>query len=251
MQVRSVGAPPRRHLMLDFAGILIATISQRIGAREVVSTISAGDSLRCGKVGRNRQANRIQTRKRNDVAGERQTRVAGKRVVNNQRRAGSVFRLREIALAFQQRRHRHVLRQIGFLTIAFHRRPEERAIFSAVNFRDHHPSTKRCRIVVERSIRPRRARPVQKKVIGQPIRLPRGAHGGAMPIVAAGFQIGIEHATAGAPHLGVISIALQLHLLHRFHRRNDHGAVLKVGNRHAIQQIVIAAHRSTGHADLR
>ena len=72
-----------------------------------------------------------------------------------------------------------------------------------------------------------------------------------MDFIGAGAQERVERAAAGAAHLGVVGVGLHLHLRHGFLRRNDHGAIGGVGDRDAIERVVVAAHRSAGDRDLR
>lgn len=47
-----------------------------------------------------------------------------------------------------------------------------------------------------------------------------------MEIVATGAEQHIEDTASGPSHCGVVSAFLQLHFLHGFDGRNNHGAIL-------------------------
>ena len=55
---------------------------------------------------------------------------------------------------------------------------------------------------------------------------------------------GVEHAAAGAAHLGVVGADLHLHFFDRLDVRDDDGAVAQVGDRDALERVVVAAARA-------
>ena len=59
----------------------------------------------------------------------------------------------------------------------------------------------------------------------------------------------VEHAAAGAAHLGVIGVDLDLQLLDRLEHRDDDGAVPEVGGRDAVHGVVVAAQRSAAEGE--
>ena len=63
------------------------------------------------------------------------------------------------------------------------------------------------------------------------------------PLVRAVAVDHIEHPAAGAAHLGVVGVRLDLHLLHRLERRDDHRPVPEVGHRDPVHGVVVAAQR--------
>ena len=72
-----------------------------------------------------------------------------------------------------------------------------------------------------------------------------------MQFVASGLQSCIEDASAGAAHLRVVRVSLDLHFLRGFDGRNDHRTVHAVGDRNIVNEVVIPSDWSAGDADLR
>ena len=68
-----------------------------------------------------------------------------------------------------------------------------------------------------------------------------------MEIVRAGLRRHVHDATAGAPHFGVVGVDLDLHVLDRFNRRIGRGAILQVGDREPVNEVVVGAHRPAAH----
>ena len=71
------------------------------------------------------------------------------------------------------------------------------------------------------------------------------------PGVRAAAMDHIEHAAAGAPHLGVVGVRLHLHLLDRLERRDDDGAVAEIGDGDAVHGVVVAAQRPAAERQQR
>ena len=63
----------------------------------------------------------------------------------------------------------------------------------------------------------------------------------AVKVVASGARRDVEHAAAGATHLGVVGVDLHFHVLERLDRRVEDRAAPQLSDRHAIDQIVIRA----------
>ncbi len=72
-----------------------------------------------------------------------------------------------------------------------------------------------------------------------------------MQFVASGLQGRIENAAAGASHLRVVGVGLNLDFLRSFDRGNDDRAVHAVGDRNIVNEVVVPSNRSAGDADLR
>jgi hypothetical protein len=68
-------------------------------------------------------------------------------------------------------------------------------------------------------------------------------------LVHAGARGHVDDTAAGASHLRVVRVDLHLHFLHRFHARIGRGAVLEVGHRKAIHEVVVRADRAAAHRD--
>ena len=70
---------------------------------------------------------------------------------------------------------------------------------------------------------------------------------------AVGARLGrhVHHAAAGASHLGVVGVDLDLHVLHGFDRRVGRRAVLQVGDGEPVDQVVVGAHRAAAHRHRR
>ena len=73
----------------------------------------------------------------------------------------------------------------------------------------------------------------------------------AVEHVGAGPGGHVEDAAAGAAHLGVVGVDLNLHLLDRFDRRVEHGAAAQLGDRDAVEQVVVGPHAATAHRHAR
>ena len=61
----------------------------------------------------------------------------------------------------------------------------------------------------------------------------------------------IEHAAAGAAHLGVVGVHLHLHFFERLDRWVEHGAAAQFGDRHAVEQVVVGAHAAAAQRHAR
>ncbi len=73
----------------------------------------------------------------------------------------------------------------------------------------------------------------------------------AVEVVGARLRGDVEHAAAGAAHLGVVGVDLDLHFLDRFDRRVQHRAADQLGDRHAVEQVVVGAHAAAAERDDR
>ena len=67
----------------------------------------------------------------------------------------------------------------------------------------------------------------------------------AVELVGPGPRRHVEHAAAGAAHLGVVGVDLDLHFLDRLDGRVQHGAAGQLGDRHAVEQVVVGADAAT------
>ena len=73
----------------------------------------------------------------------------------------------------------------------------------------------------------------------------------AVELVGARLGRDVEHAAAGAAHLGVVGVDLDLDLLDRFDRRVQHRAAAQLGDRHAVEQVVVGADAAAAERDER
>ena len=67
--------------------------------------------------------------------------------------------------------------------------------------------------------------------------------------IRTGAQRRVEDAAAGSAHLGVIGVDLDLQVFERLDRRVGAGAVAQVGDRHAVQRVVVAAPRAAAERE--
>src|ERR1039457_3412804 len=91
--------------------------------------------------------------------------------------------------------------------------------------------------------------PVREVSIGQPRLHPGVTENSAMQLVGARLEEQVEGSPSRASHLGVIGVDLKFDLLYGFDRRDDHGAMRRVRDRNAIEQIIIAGNRSARDRD--
>ena len=61
----------------------------------------------------------------------------------------------------------------------------------------------------------------------------------------------VEDAAGGVPHVGLVGLGLHLELFHGLHRRRNGGTIRQIGNRHAFNQVAIAAARAAAERELR
>ena len=186
----------------------------------------------------------------NDVSGKRVAHddaVDGpgrQRVVDGHQLAGGVARLREIAGALGRRRQRqHVVARAALLVVVG-AEPEERLVF------DDRTADRTCPVVVvlRRILQPR---PLRKKQ--RPRRRTRLAdeQRAAVPRIRPRAGRGVEDAARRVPHVGLVGLGLHLQLFHRLHRRRDGRAIGQVGDRHAFNQVAVAAPRAAAERQLR
>ena len=83
------------------------------------------------------------------------------------------------------------------------------------------------------------------------VHLPRTTlvEGAAGPVVRAAAVDHVEHAAAGAAHLGIVGVDLDLQFLDRLEHGDDDGAVPEVGGRDAVHGVVVAAERSAAQRE--
>ena len=186
----------------------------------------------------------------NDVAGKRVAHddsVDGprrQRVVDGDQLAGGVARLREIAGALGRRRQRqHVVARAALLVVVG-AEPEERPVLDDRTTDRTGPVV----VVLRRILQPRPLRKEQR-----PRRRTRLAdeQRAAVPGVRPRAGRGVEDAARRVPHVGLVGLGLHLQLFHRLHRRGDGRAIGQVGDRHAFDQVAVAAPRAAAERQLR
>ena len=64
-------------------------------------------------------------------------------------------------------------------------------------------------------------------------------------LVGPGPRRHVEHAAAGPAHLGVVGVDLDLHFFDRLDRRVQHRAADQLGDRHAVEQVVVGPDAAT------
>ena len=73
----------------------------------------------------------------------------------------------------------------------------------------------------------------------------------AMKLVRARLRGDIENAASGAAHFRIVGVDLDFHFLERFNRRIEHGPAAQLGDRYAVEQVVVRAHAATAHRNAR
>ena len=69
--------------------------------------------------------------------------------------------------------------------------------------------------------------------------------------VRSGARRGVEHAAGRVAHVGFVGLGLDPHFLDRFDRRHDGRAIDEVGDRHAFEQVAVAAARAAAEREVR
>ena len=181
---------------------------------------------------------------RNGVVGERQVR---QRIVNSDRRRPGGGR-RKIAVALSLRREHDAGRIArGDVVVVLRGEPEEGPV---LHDRAAEPRTRRVprRVLlpVQGDARGVIRRALLERFLAEVV--VRGAPDGprleerrAVEVVRSRPQGRVEHAAARAPHFRVVGVHLHLHIVERFDRGVRDRAVGQVGDRHAVQRVVVAA----------
>jgi hypothetical protein len=125
---------------------------------------------------------------------------------------------------------------------------EEGLILAVVDVWNHHGSAYRSGIRVIRG-RVGCAGSVGVRMRG-PVGLARLAVKRAMQGVRSTLQYGVEDASARTRDLCVVGVGLQLYLLRSFEGRDDDGAVVRVRNRHAIDEVIVRSDGAAGDRNL-
>src|SRR5262249_30744009 len=73
----------------------------------------------------------------------------------------------------------------------------------------------------------------------------------SVKVAGPGFQCCVEHAAARAPHLGIVGVHLNLDVFEGFNCGVRRRAIPHVGDRNAVQRVVIAAPCSASERDQR
>ena len=188
------------------------------------------------QVGHERARHRVDPAGRDDVARERLAAVAvgvaGERVVDHLELAVRREGLREVAGLLTVGRQPQVAVAGGVGAVALGRRPEERPVAD-----DRTADAAAAQVEIGIGER-RRAGEV---VLGHPPLRTVLVEAAAVPLVGARLGGGVERAAAGASRLRVVGVDLHGHVLQRFDGRIGRGAVQHVGDRHAVDQVVVAA----------
>ena len=72
-----------------------------------------------------------------------------------------------------------------------------------------------------------------------------------MKIVGSGFHQRVEHTATSARHFGVVGVGLNLDFLNGFQGRDNDRAIIGIGDRNTIEQVIVAANRAAGDGDHR
>ena len=243
--------------MIQLGRLLRGARRQQSGLRQIGRAVRRRGGLRLDVGRRNGQTHGIQPVVGNDIAHERLpcagTAHANRtfRIVDHVQPAAGRFALREIADPLQCR-GRGKLRGVRLcIVVAFPGQPEERPVLAVVDLGDPHRAAETRSKSPVRLLGQRNAGRVVEEIVGRPTGLAHGPEQAAVPLVGARFQVGVEHAAAGARHFRVIGIGLNLDLFHGFQRRNDDRPVGGVGDRNPVQQIIVATHGTARDGDLR
>ena len=239
-------------VVIHLRGDLVRLVRQQVGHGEVrVAVIHLRVRRREREVACELHADRIQAALRNLVVREGDSR---ERVLDRDLRAVARHTV-EVAGQLGRRRHeeRALLRLVVDVLLASE--PEERLVL--------HDGAARAAAAVAPVLRhvrlTRNARRLQALVIlqlgnQQLLDQRLGTEhrvAGSVEIVGARLRRHVHHAAAGAPHLGVVGVDLHLHVLHRFDGRVRRGAVLEVGDRESVDEVVVGAHRAATHRHRR
>ena len=179
---------------------------------------------------KHRLRDRIDQVRWNCVVGERHARI----------REGVVDRdaaLREVAVALELGRQLHHCRPHRLRLVAFARSPKERAVV-------HDRATERPATQIEVRVVFRQAGFLWEEELPLAPLRPVLKQRAAMPVVRSRLAERVEHAAAGAAHLSIVRADLDLYFLDRFDVRDDDRPIPHVGNRDALERVVVAAPRS-------
>ena len=156
---------------------------------------------------------------------------------------------RKIAVALPVRRPRLTQALRHGIAIAFAGEPEERPAFF-----DRPADAAAVKVVVGR----RQPAAVLRRaaLVGEVLErfTPDGAvlkERRAVERVRARSGRRIEHAAAGSAHLGVVGVHLHLDVVDRLDRRVEDGEPADVGDRHAVERVVVRLHAAAPERDLR
>ena len=179
--------------------------------------------------------------RRNLIAGKRQP---GDRVVDRHRLAGRIGHAREVAATHGRGRKQRADVARLHVVVALGREPEERAVS------DDRPANRpAAQIVGAIGFRP--AGPLAEVVVPLSPDWPGLEEGRPAILVRPGLQRRVEHPAAGAAHFRIVGVHLHLHVLERFDRRVRARAVAHVGDRHAVERVVVAAAGAAPERDER
>ena len=185
--------------------------------------------------------NGVDAASRNRVAWKRK---AGERIVDGDQLSSRVCGLGEVARALSGGRHPDAGVSGLHVVVVLGGEPEERAI-------PGNRTTKRAATQVVGAGRLRQPGFLAEVVVRLSPDGPRLEETRAAEAVRSALQRGIEHAAAGAAHFRVIGVDLDFHVFERFNRRIRARAVSHVGNRYAVQRVVVAAPRPTPEREQR
>ena len=239
IEVDAAQRDPVVEVVIDLAAHLLAEIVRR-ALCDVVRTavVQAGAAgVRQRQVLHDVRPDRIDAVRRNAVAGKRLARagcrIGRQRIVNDDRTPARIGQPREVAGVLGRRRHVQVAVLRQPVAIPFGRGPEKRP-------RPDDRTADGAAGVAPELIGIRLTLQLEKEILADERARPHQQEPGALDPVRARFRRRVEHAAAGAPHLGVVGVHLHLHVFQRFDARARRGAVLDVGNGKAVEQIVVA-----------
>ncbi len=200
------------------------------------------------EVGRDGARHRVDAVARDHVAGELRAAVAvgitGQRVVDGHEGAGARGALREVAGEFARGRETRADVAGGIRSVRFGREPEERAVLQE-------RAAETAATEVEVGVGQRTAGAFGEEVVrGAPARTVLVEAAG-VPLVGARLGGGVEDAAAGTTRFRVVGVHLHGDAFQTLDRGVGRGAVAQVGNRHAVEQVVVAAARAAAHRQER
>ena len=221
--------------MLELDRIQLREIALDARCPGVVRAAVVSVDIRQGKVVEHRHGDRVHHRRRNLIAGERQT---GDRVVDRHRLAGRIGHAGEVAATHGRRRKQRADVARLHVVVALGRKPEEGAVSD-----DGSADSPAAEIVGAIGFWP--PCPLAEVVVPLSPDWPGLKEGRPAIVVRPRLQRRVEHPTARAAHFRVVGVHLHLHVLERFDRRVRTCAVAHVANRHAVERVVVAAASAT------
>jgi len=234
--------------VIHLAGVHIRTVVDLGGAVEVDRAV-ADLRVWIRHVADHLQRNRVEAAARDGVVREGLTarassRIASQRVVDHDETTGAVEGLGKVTRLLARRGHAQCAIARGARTVTLGCKPEERLVLhdrpadataTGVEIRvgNGHVGERREEVV--------RHAPLRAGLVET----------AAVPVVAARLGRDVERAAARASRLRVVLVHLHVHAFDRFDSGIGRRAVAHVGDRHAVNEVVVAAPRAAAQREQR